>query len=300
MLQAEFDEVNVVGVTLGLKNAVAPAVMTLALSQFVGGSVAAPLGEAPYYEVMSSRFQCVEVCLHLPVTYVKLMDIQELNDQVVTLVRKAVPDLPSTTTPPSASSSAAADMDVVSPQGTATYDPPQARPQVVPPLAAAAVPQPRGSGSAHAVPPPAFNAGRGDLDPFPRVVITPQGGVAAPSLMVGPGAGNMVGPDHPMFNGGGVYGDDEYGLGFEGGPATGGGEGGVDPNSYFFPGSAGVDPDGTGLGLPQPRFDPFGPVVGPNSGVNVGNPGGRFGGRGGRGRPAPGEPNPDHMKPPGW
>ena len=77
-----------------------------------------------------------------------------------------------------------------------------------------------------------------------------------------------------------------------------------------FPGGLG----GIG-GLPQPRFDPFGPVLGPNQdigGAGAGNVGvdgrGRriIDPRGGRGRGGrgygnfPGEPNPDHMKPPGW
>ena len=67
-------------------------------------------------------------------------------------------------------------------------------------------------------------------------------------------------------------------------------------------------------GLPQPRFDPFGPVLGPNQDIggagvgNVGIPGrGGRGGRGpgpgrgpGRGGNFPGEPNFDHFKPPGW
>ena len=54
-----------------------------------------------------------------------------------------------------------------------------------------------------------------------------------------------------------------------------------------------------GTGLPNPRFDPFGPP-----GAAVGGMGGRGMGRGrggrgwpGQGRHIPGEPDPDHLRP---
>jgi hypothetical protein len=89
----------------------------------------------------------------------------------------------------------------------------------------------------------------------------------------------MVGPDHPMFTDPRPY-QPDFGNGDEG----------------FFPGYGNLP------GLPQPRFDPFGAVTGPH-GPDVGNvglpgPGGQFP----RGRPAarhPGEPDPDHLPPPG-
>ena len=139
--------------------------------------------------------------------------------------------------------------------------------------------------------------GSGDLNPT-------FGGVP-PSYQPpgsGSGSGSLVGPSHPFFT------DGPSGGGF--------GPGGLGP-----PGGLGSLP-----GLPQPRFDPYGPVTGPY-GPNVGDVGvgpaggpllpgdprgpwpGRVGGRGdggrgrglglGRGRRAPGEPNPDHLPPPG-
>jgi hypothetical protein len=59
-----------------------------------------------------------------------------------------------------------------------------------------------------------------------------------------------------------------------------------------------------GFDIPQPRFDPYGPVVGPHRGIDFGMEGrGRGRGRGRFPNNAnffPGEPNPDHLKPPGW
>ena len=78
---------------------------------------------------------------------------------------------------------------------------------------------------------------------------------------VGPEAGgSLVGPGHPLF------GSDPSGLRYR------------DPGYPAFPRA------------PQPRFDPYGPVPGAN--------GPDFGG-GMPGRPFPGEPEPDHLKPPG-
>ena len=146
-----------------------------------------------------------------------------------------------------------------------------------------------------------FNVGGADLNPFSTggIHIGPgSGGLAGGPLGPMPGSGSLVGPDHPMFDPSLYEGD--------GGSAGMGSGGGVfGPPEY----------------LPQPRFDPYGPVTGPNRGVDVGNvgvdsrgrpvpmgpiggPAGRGRGRGGRGQHPPhafpGEPNPDHFKPPGW
>eukprot|EP01040_Poterioochromonas_malhamensis_P012633 gene12633-13831_t len=130
--------------------------------------------------------------------------------------------------------------------------------------------------------------GRSDLDPFGTEVNIPR--IAHPPPV---GGGNLVGPNHPMFN-----------------PT------GQDPNfnqdfNPFFPGNV-PQPGYPHYQIPRPRFDPFGPVPGPNSDFDFGNeeydP--RFLPRGPRGpprgQPRPpnnrfyGEPNPDHFKPPGW
>ncbi len=131
-----------------------------------------------------------------------------------------------------------------------------------------------------------YDTGRGDLDPFPAA------GLIAPRPVGGmppgqPGSGSLVGPNHPMFAN-----PPQFAPPYA-----------PDGSDYFFPGGS-VGPGGDLL--PHPRFDPFGPVVGPHSGVDVGNVGvrppfgGGRGGRGGTGRLFPGEPNPDHLKPPGW
>ncbi len=128
------------------------------------------------------------------------------------------------------------------------------------------------------------SVGCADLDPFGS-----QGPLPLPLPLPGstggqfarPHGGNLIGPDHPMFHG------------------NFGGDGGdLSPHpAPFLP----------GFDVPQPRFDPFGPPTGPNSDVDVGNVGpwpSRGGGRGRgppfRNQPFPGEPNPDHFKPPGW
>lgn len=99
----------------------------------------------------------------------------------------------------------------------------------------------------------------GDLVPDFEGDLRPGGGWG------GPGGGNLMGPDHPMFTGG------------RGGVGQGG---------------------GGGLGMPQPRFDPYGPVIPPNRGgppargpVDPNDPRGR--GRAFR------DPDPDHLPPPG-
>jgi len=96
--------------------------------------------------------------------------------------------------------------------------------------------------------------GDGDLNPyFPMM----PGGLGP--IQPG-GTGSLVGPNHPIF---GPQGDVQSGRG-----------------PFPIP------------GLPQPRFDPYGPVAGPH-GPNFGN----IGMGPNRGR-APGEPDPDHLRPP--
>eukprot|EP01036_Dinobryon_divergens_P043292 gene43292-57615_t len=113
-------------------------------------------------------------------------------------------------------------------------------------------------------PPRVPSVGEGDLYPF--------GPGAYPAFHPSGGGGSLVGPDHPMFSG---IRDNQ-------------------PHAPDFP-----------LGYPQPRFDPLGPVTGP-MGPDFGDGDDRFRmpGRGrGRGRGGvsriPGEPTPDHLKPPG-
>jgi hypothetical protein len=137
-----------------------------------------------------------------------------------------------------------------------------------------------------------YNIGRNDLDPFggvgiPRIAGQPQGLSSGQS-------GNLVGPDHPMFAPSNPYGPDSAFY-----------------DEYHPPGYTPPAGFPAGFTYPQPRFDPYGPPVGPNNDVDVGNIGGpldpRFPGRGmPRGQPRggrgnfPGEPNNDHFKPPGW
>lgn len=102
------------------------------------------------------------------------------------------------------------------------------------------------------------------------------------SIRVGPARGSggmLVGPDHEIFQGGS--------------------HGGVG----VFPGGGAP---GFGTGMPQPRYDPVinpdiytDPHIAPGM-QGRGGPGrGRGRGRGGRGTPrVPGEPAPDHLKPP--
>ena len=141
-----------------------------------------------------------------------------------------------------------------------------------------------------------YSVGHSDLHPpLPNVVdprfpgMGPRGEL--PSLYgdddyngrgVGIPSGNggmLVGPDHAIFQGGV--------------------QGGV---GMFPPGGA----PGFGSGMPQPRFDPVtnpdiynDPMVAPG-GQGRGGPG-RGRGRGGRGAPrVPGEPAPDHLRPPNF
>lgn len=127
--------------------------------------------------------------------------------------------------------------------------------------------------------PPLASVGASDLDPFNGTVFPRLG----PTISR-PEGGNYVGPDHPIFQ-----------------------QGPLGPNHGSFPDPDGFFPDSPflppGFDAPQPRFDPFGPVVGPHRDIDFG-----VQGRGrGRGRGQfpnsiffPGEPNPDHLKPPGW
>jgi hypothetical protein len=135
-------------------------------------------------------------------------------------------------------------------------------------------------------PPPvtiAPSIGERDLNPFPENNIFRN---PYPSIDTNY-QGNLIGPDHPYFFPQNT--DPFAGQGSEIGPG----------HPYFYPPNSNPFPDST---LPQPRFDPFGPVVGPN-GPDFGNNGmiGRGRGRG-RGniipRTFPGEPNPDHFRPP--
>lgn len=136
-------------------------------------------------------------------------------------------------------------------------------------------------------PPPARVApsiGDRDLNPFPDNNIFRH---PYPSIDMNY-QGNQIGPDHPYFFPPNANPFPDQGN--EIGPG----------HPYFFPPNSSPFPDST---LPQPRFDPFGPVVGPN-GPDFGNNGmiGRGRGRGrGNGnipRTFPGEPNPDHFRPP--
>lgn len=105
-------------------------------------------------------------------------------------------------------------------------------------------------------------------------------------------SGNLMGPNHPMFQRTIDDDDDDFNLG-------GNGIGGGENNGFPVPG---------GLGM-NPRFDPYYPpgVDGTNGGIPLGPGGGRRGvkrghGRGGRGGNIPynsrGDPNPDHQRPP--
>lgn len=104
----------------------------------------------------------------------------------------------------------------------------------------------------------ATSIGKQDLEP-PLPYIAPYPGTV-PAWNNPEAGGSMVGPNHPLFGGVGQL---PYAPGF-------------------------------GSGFPRPRYDPLTPLA-PRG------PSGRdFGGRG-RGRNAPripGEPNPDHLRPP--
>jgi hypothetical protein len=154
---------------------------------------------------------------------------------------------------------------------------------------------------------PKIAVGNADLNPFPTGIrIGPQSSSSIPNpLGPLPGTGSFVGPNHPIFQKE-EYGHDNYDY---------------DDDDNDYNRNPSIFDNIPPQYLPQPRFDPFGPVVGPNSDFSVGNVGvdgrgrrvmgrdgrrgGRSGSRGGplypsRGGSYPGEPNPDHLKPPGW
>jgi proteasome inhibitor subunit 1 (PI31) len=121
--------------------------------------------------------------------------------------------------------------------------------------------------------------GEKDLNPFGSVVL---GTIESGPTLSSPQGGMLVGPDHglfadPFFHNNGNNNDDMH-------------------HPPFLP----------GFDVPQPRFDPFGPPIDPYGEIGL-TSGGR-GGRGGRGRGRggqrggrwPGDPDPDHLPPPGW
>ena len=125
--------------------------------------------------------------------------------------------------------------------------------------------------------------------PHPLPSVGPTGIINADPTSINNTAanGNLVGPNHPIFNRqfGDCYDDWQGGIG--GGSGIGGGRG-----------IGGIG------GIRGPRFDMYLP---PGVGdVDDGRRGGRGGGRGrlggrgrgGRGRNVPGEPDPDHLRPP--
>lgn len=116
-----------------------------------------------------------------------------------------------------------------------------------------------------------FNRGNNDTHQqtqHPQRRKKPPGGDFAgdlnPSFAPDQPAGNVMGPNHPMFQGG-------SGDGFA-----------TNPNDDYR----------SGFGM-RPRFDPFGPPGGPQQ---VSYP--QRGSGGGERRRPSGEPNPDHLEPP--
>jgi hypothetical protein len=157
-----------------------------------------------------------------------------------------------------------------------------------------------------------YSVGTADLDPFSNItmpgaahVIQPGWAGATPGVGSG-NTGNLVGPNHPMFQG--VDPRFPYAsVPYNPGPDF------LVPPPAFLPGFA----------PPQPRYDPTMPMFNANQSIEFGFddpygntglgpfPGRGNGGRGGRGngRGGPGsgrnsqfrgEPNPDHLRPPGW
>ncbi|KAJ3012505.1 UNVERIFIED_CONTAM: hypothetical protein HDU68_001161 [Siphonaria sp. JEL0065] len=159
---------------------------------------------------------------------------------------------------------------------------------------------------------PGFGTGDIDLDPFGAApgVIPPRGGFGG----MHPGGGMYVGPDHPMFGGGGSGGSGGFGGGIYGGPGAILPPGAVPPNARFDPiGSFGGPPMGPG-GTMRGGFgggvggigNPFGDG-GYGGGFPVGGGGVGRGGFGGRGRGRGGGPggfrmgpDNDDMPPPGF
>jgi hypothetical protein len=203
-------------------------------------------------------------------------NIQELQSSLLPLIYKLIPSLTPTPLDPTALSTMQEDVSV----GLSTR--PECRvldrtviprtfvPAPVPPPAPVYALNPGGSegrGEEGGGETP-FGVGRGDLDPFS----------AGPMMDPFSGGGMMVGPGHPMFGGGqlGPY------VGGPGGGIPGYGPGGIpgrtEPGgggSLFIPppyGSPHVPPMAAPQGklrVPQPRFDPYGPVVNPNIDIGI-------------------------------
>lgn len=152
------------------------------------------------------------------------------------------------------------------------------------------------------------SVGSFDLNPFPSAISigASRGGGGGGLGGLHGGGGSLVGPEHPMFRG--TYppaGADGGGIGIGGLPTGPRPWMDVDPDPYR---------DARFQVLPKPRYDPTGPVLGPHtdicgededfSGEDPMFRRGRGRGRGGRGTGSsslfPGEPGPDHFKPPGW
>lgn len=121
--------------------------------------------------------------------------------------------------------------------------------------------------------------GDSDLNPFPSINISPASGGGLRPLGSPGDNGNLVGPQHPLFR---------------------------SPNYNNSGSDAKYFPDFHDT--PRARIDPVGPVTGP-MGPNVGNigipspdglhaPFSSPNSRGSHRTRAPGEPNPDHLKPP--
>ena len=228
--------------------------------------------------------------------------VDAVKERVNALVRQLIPQLDKTAPPPQAAGS-----------GTHIHIPPSI--PSVPPLFGSgnAGAGTGGIGSPGGSRGPAYPAvGGGDLNPlFPGIPVRPDNG-----------SGSLVGPGHPLF--GGRDDNDPFGGGGVGGgglgPAVPGWMPGLPrprfdpfgpvagphgPNfgnpGFFGPGGGflgGGDPFGGGRGGGLGPLGPFGPPGGPQGpgggGLGPVGPGGRGRGRG----VTPGEPNPDHLRPP--
>jgi len=130
-----------------------------------------------------------------------------------------------------------------------------------------------------------ISIGSNDLDPFGSIYIGPSSSTASTgNVRIGPYGSNQMGPDHPIFSQ----------------PSPSPSYHPVNSNYPYPP-----------FAIPQPRYDPTGPVLGPHTDINNNTERNTEGdpffygpdGRpvlGGRGRILPGEPGPDHMRPPTW
>jgi hypothetical protein len=159
-----------------------------------------------------------------------------------------------------------------------------------------------------------YKIGRSDLDPFSNIPqypgSTPIPIVGNPNTAIDTGGGSYVGANHPIFSPG--PNNNNNPPFFQ--PAPGGGP-------AILPGFAAPQPRGDAtvreilnpnmgreLGFINDDDDPFGWGLhgglgrgGGRGGRGIGGRGGMGGRGGGRGNNVfPGEPNPDHFKPPGW